>query len=258
MKRFDSWSDFVTACDTSEVRGTKYGRDESRDQWYGGLSFNKALRLARTGDESTVERATALLDKLEAVEDGLPTRQWSASPYGAYPCVPDYLAGMPDCMRTLAPTGDVAPVSIYVSTSVFAGFGADQVLRRGVATLALALKLQQVRPVDIFIVGELDGNENGSSFLVIPLDSRPLCLAQAAYALTNVGFARRLQYGYAMAHLGYKYGGYSRVPYSVAYPIGKDDLYVPTLKDGDTTMNDEADAVRWINQQIKRYSALQD
>lgn len=260
VKRFDSWSDFVHAVSQADVVGA-----ESASTSWAGLDYETALEYAKTGDERLVERAQALLDKLESVEDGIPTRQWSASPYGAYPCVPDYLAGMPDCMRTIAPTGDIAPIGIYCSTTSSGCIDTISMQKRGTAILALVLKLQQIRPVELYLTAEL-GSYDCSSFEIIPIDSKPLSLAHACYALTSAGFARQLTYSYARAKLGstgrwpigftygYESATYERC-FREACGLSGDDMHIGAIHAHDALL---ADPIKWVNQQIVRYSALQD
>ncbi len=268
VKRYDSWSDFVAVASSIDLRkAEKHSGDHNGFYWYGHKTYSEALAMAHNGDESLVAEATALLDKLESVEDGVPTRQWTASPYGAYPVVPEYLSGYPDCMRVIAPTGDVAPVSIYVSTSFSGGISITDMLKHGTTVLALILKLQQVRPVELFLVAETHGSVDGDYFQVIPVDSKPLSLAHACYALTSAAFIRRLTYcvaevnggfngrSWPQSHVAVGQSGHEKYLEFMRNQIGisTDDMQISTLHMSDPILKDP---IAWVNQQIARYSTL--
>lgn len=263
LERFESWQSFVVKCE--KLKDGSYNFNEGNNsEWYGRISYNKALDLARKGDESTVKDADKILDKLAAVYMGAEITQWMPSIQGAYPMVPEYLAGEPQCMRRIAPTGDVSPINIYVSTTCSAAMSAKQMLKRGVTILALVLKLQQIRPVELFLFAETHGTTDGSFFQVIPVDSKPLSIAHAAFGLTHVGFTRRLTYTMANARdhfngswpSGYKYGDWNpKSPYNqkVAQAIGlsDQDLFIHSAHVQDKLITDP---IAWVNEQVTRYN----
>ena len=263
IERFESWQHFVNECEKLSKGGYRH-TVKGEDKWHGSLSYAGALKLARTGDESTVASAEKLLDSLAQVDMGAEVTQWLPAQAGAYPCVPEYLSGSPTCMRRIAPTGDISPINIYVSTTCSAEMSAKQMQSRGVTILALLLKLQQIRPVELFLFAEMHGNTDGSYFEVIPVDSKPLSIAHAAFGLTHVGFARRLTYTMGEARAGfngawpkgYKYGDWnpkSEYNQRVAAAIGltEQDLFIHSAHVQDKLI---LDPVAWVNEQVTRYN----
>src|SRR5438046_5507292 len=120
------------------------------------------------------------------VDIALPVRTMVADCAGAYPIVPDYLMGMPDCMRRRTATDDdAAPIQIYVPVGSQATITAEQLRRRGCAILALTMALARVRPVDLSIIHYLEHTKAGESenVIVATIETRPLDLATACYVL---------------------------------------------------------------------------
>lgn len=238
--------------------------EPGRDHWFGGELTADSLRYARAGNDRLVPDAEQLLAKIKAAVD-LPERPMIADCVGAYPIVPDYLMGAPDCMRRRAMVdSDESPISIYVCLTSSARVPADQMMRRGVAILALVMALAPVRAVDlhVFNVGRRKGGTR-ESVILAPINTRPLDLAGACYALTSPGFTRRLCYSLAQAvgfgatgHCGIAwpehYGEDSYLPGLLAR-LGGDparDLILPASHINDPII---ADPVRWVNQQLDRF-----
>lgn len=258
IMRFASLGDFARRA--SEVPSNSPFRpggyfDGNGLSWFGGLSFQQAIDLTLKGDDSLVPKAMAILDQLEACLETT-ARQWSASPIGAYPIVPEFLVGLPDCMRRrVEVTSDIAPISLYVSTACSASLSCDALLKRGVAILALVLKLQAIRPVNLFLMAE-DGGRKGDLIQIIEVNSKPLDLATVCFALTNAGFARRLTFGLANEVIGFmgewpsNYQGGDESWESFLRPfIGLEtqDLYIRGARDWDAMITDP---ITWVNTQV--------
>lgn len=155
--------------------------------WCGGLDTVTTRRHARLGEDSNVPKANALLDKLQGSVQ-TPRRRWSPNVCGGYVCVPEYLQGVPDCMRHRRPVLDAAsPITVYASIMASCGVDADTMMRRGIAILALVLKLQAIRPISLYAVCPWIGTT-----LVIEIPTKPLSIAHAAFALSHPAYFRRL------------------------------------------------------------------
>lgn len=165
--------------DSSQVWGY-----ESRQTW------EQLVKLSEYGDNSLVPRAEALLNKLDLAVS-TEQRTWIPSIYGAFPSVPDYLAGNPESMRRMYPTAsDMAPITVWYYMSVSGGLTAEQVMNRGLAALALVLKLGQTRTVHLKLVD----NGPAPNRITIDINTQVLSIGTLAFALTNSMYTRRIIY----------------------------------------------------------------
>lgn len=254
IKTYESIPEFIAA-----AKGCRYDCSAS-DYWYGDITHDKCVAKSMHGDESLVPAAEKLLDKIDAVVEVSRT-EWTPAIAGAYACVPEYLAGLPDCMRTMvqAPS-DATPVEVYVSTTCSADIESDLMLKRGTAILALVLKLQQIRPVRLNLLAETHGRTDGEYLQVIRVDSAPLNLAVACHCLTHVGFTRRLTYGTAQKldrfngrwPDGYNSGG---APWEAhireVLAMNPQDLYIGAARSWDDMIKDP---VKWVNAQVRAFT----
>jgi hypothetical protein len=263
LKRYESYAAFVAEAKSNKTARKNYSRESS--SWYGGIDYATAVALAESGDESFVSRAQDLMDQLDAVSEGAPVRTWTPSPFGAYPVVPEYLAGHPECMRNLSASGEQSPVALYVATTCSAALSAEQMLARGTAILALVLKLQQIRPVELYLLAETHGRTDGDYLQIIPVDSKPISLAHACFGICHVGFARHLTYALAYAHDGFNgqwpnSRGDGETPKSAYVAklreimgMGPDDLYIKSIHALDPM---PSNPVAWVNEQLARYATV--
>ena len=250
--RYETYSDFLKVAE-------EHSRPEDfRTSFFGNETREETIRYARYGNEALVENANKLMDKLDSVCGGVETSQWEPSPCGAYPIVPEYLNGSPTCMRQMLPCGELSPVKIYVCTTSSALVSAENLRKRGIAILALVMKLQAIRPVELYVTAETDGN-GGDVIQVIPIESKPLSLAHATYCLTSAGFARRLTYGIAYGKYACMGGWgtmYDRL--GSGYPewlkgqlgCGPSDLYIKSANCDDDMLSDP---VAWVNRELERF-----
>lgn len=175
---------------------------ESHKAWFAGLSSREARNMLLTGDESRVAPAQALMDKMDLQIDttgmGL-----GMSVTGFAPCVPEYLGGAPECMYSMQDCENtMAPLKVIAGISPSAEFSQSDVNKRGTVILAAVMALAVSRPVSLEVVAVMDVgcaylSSNGDSFgaVRVAINSAPMDLASAAYALCNVGFARRVMFG---------------------------------------------------------------
>lgn len=226
--------------------------------WTNYESWSTALNKASHGDDTYASMADKLLDQISDLSDGVPVREWVPSPFGAYPIVPEFLAGLPTPMRVMSPSGELSPVKVVVSTTCSGGIETETMTRRGVAVLALVMKLQAVRPVDLFLL--VEGNVRGREdlFQLIRIDTKPLSIAHACFAMANVAFARSLTYAH-MKHYHKWDGGWTKSYRSSDYEsivrtacgFGPDDLWIRSAFLHDTMLSNP---VKWVNDQLARYT----
>ncbi len=234
------------------------------DDWTGYIDHATACKKALDGDNSYVEEAEKLLDKLDASIE-MPQATWQASIYGAYPIVPEFLAGSITPMRhRVEATNDTTPIAIYVSTTCSAVIGSSDMLKRGTAILALVLKLQQVRPVELYLLAETHGRTDGEYLQVIRIESKPVDISVAAFVLCHVGFARHLTYGVAKALDGfngswpnnYQSGGKGwEMHVREVLEMSPNDLYIGAARAWDDMIKHP---VEWVNAQVKQFLGMRE
>lgn len=159
--------------------------------WFGDQTFEQIRERALHGDDSLVPEAEKLIAKLDA-DIELEHREWLPSVYGAYPVVAEYLAGSHTPMRhqTRVPAEN-EPVSIWIDSNVSAGITYETIKKRGIVVLALLMKLQQVRAVDLHYVCALP---TPNVYLDLIMPTRPLPLGVVCHVLTSVGFTRHVMF----------------------------------------------------------------
>ena len=176
--------------------GITQNRPNSAD-WYGYISFQEAMDYAIKGDSRNVQAAMTLLDDLAETIPPTKTFKVVKSPYGGRCNFGDWQSGAPLPMRRRIRTSeDQGPLKIIVSTTSSCGISAKTMQARGITILALLMRLQEIRPVDLFLLAELYGQPKGWSYQLIQMESRPLDLSVASFCLSHVGFARHLTYAY--------------------------------------------------------------
>lgn len=259
IRRFDSITDL--AAEFVKVGCSTTGQGTC---WYDGESTTDTLRLARTGNVSLVPEAEKLLTQLETQIE-TPKRVWNRAPAGHYCVVPDVLAGLPTPFRRQQEIGDEhEPIAIFAVSTISAGISTTTIRKRGTTILALVLALARVRPISLHTVATC-GAEYGDrveTVLCTRIETAPLHLASACWALTSAGFARRLNYDIARKINGFA-GGWPKL-YN---EIGKDaycehlgEALSHTTKDrtlviAPTHINDPLanDPIPWLNTQIAHF-----
>jgi hypothetical protein len=174
-----------------------YGTTDT--SWFNGETGADSVRLAQQGDDRLVAQAATMLDQFNLAIETTGVQRM-ASPFGAYPIVPEFLSGYPDCMRrNVHVEGESMPLRVVVGLTSSGAISSEQLLRRGVAILAFVMAAGKCRPVQLEVLAALSGCEmaNGEDYTIVraPIASSPLDLASACYALTSAGFQRRIGYG---------------------------------------------------------------
>ncbi len=250
---FDSIEDFARAADACSDH-------DDASSWTAHLSYETCVSRAISGDESYVEHAEKMLDQLDVELPETKAFQTIRSPFGGRVNLGDWLAGAPDPMRRRKRVNtDIAPIKIVVSTTCSASVPADVMEKRGHAILALLMKLQTVRPIQLYLLTELDGH-CGWHYQLIRIESQPLALGVAAFGLCNVGFARHLTYNYAEK----KDGSHGKWPSQYAYDsprytalirqraeLADDDLIIASAHAHDEMVTQPLD---WIKKQLAHYT----
>jgi hypothetical protein len=232
--------------------------------WYNHESPADTARYAESGNAALVPQAEAMLAKLDlAIET--PRRAWERAPAGAFPWVPDVLAGLPTPMRRQVHVPDErAPVNILTVTTSSAGVSSAVLERRGIVILAAAMALSRLRPVNLCAIAMLDGPKDGSGETVIinRINTTPLDLATACWMLTSAGYARRITYDMARTlnnfsggwPRGFLYGAPERYYDNLTARLGyrkADTLFIGAAHISDPLL---ADPLAWVQGQINRFT----
>lgn len=249
--------------------------------WYGPDTGAEALQKAMMGDDKGVAEAGQIIDKLQA-DFATMTVVDEPTVAGCYPIVPEALMGEPECMRlpTMQAT-EAAPVTVLIDLVTGSDLSAQQYRQRGLTVLAFVLALSQRRPVTLR-VGSLSGSGDKPSrniCISAVIDTAPLDVARAAWALTNISCPRRLFYAFyewqerqdGLGGWGGRWPAFDGVPQArVDHPgyiagakrhfgLADEDLYIPgipnwTCANPMTRQMVERPAA-WIEAMLEKYSA---
>lgn len=238
--------------------------DDTSLDWYGGEAKNATIRLSETGDTSLVSQAEILLDRLDTQIE-TPRKVWTRSPAGAFPCIPDVLAGLPTPMRRQREIPDErAPITILAATMSSAGISADILRQRGITILALVMALSRTRPVSLQQLTCLHGDDDGETVFTATINTTPLDLATACYVLTSSGFSRRLTYDLGVAlngfngqwpqAYGYKYGDPTPYYTGLVSRLGHDPRFTLVIQAPELRDELIRTPLAWVNNQLARFA----
>jgi hypothetical protein len=121
--------------------------------WTGPYNVAQSKTYFRQGATALETKAAReLVNKIDAEVHEATHHVWAPAPFGAYPIVPDYLAGDPFSMRTkIEERSPAAPVRIFLAIGVAAGVSQQTIARRGAAMAAFAMKLSEHRAVELWM-----------------------------------------------------------------------------------------------------------
>lgn len=242
LERYDSLSEFAAACEVTPDHG------HISDSKWGGCSFSNALMLAEQGDDRIAARLESRLDAMVPARTGRVTVH---VPDGGAVDVGAYLAGRPDAfMRKERRRSDRSPLQIYVNCTVGANFTATDAENRGAAILSLIQTLSETRAVELYAVIATYGN-NAWYAAVVRLETRPLSVAHAAFALCHIAMLRQL--GFRRAYDNGFNGSWpsdrSEKTWRQRLAIDDDALYIQEMYNHDPlALNPE----RWMEEQLAR------
>jgi hypothetical protein len=261
--RFESLGQYAEAID----RDTRELPDVSRYQeWDGGVSPARARSLMVAGMPSLIGDFSAQLSEIETTMGAELAPQFVPDVYGTRIDVGAYLAGAPRCMRRRAKREtDTRHVNVYVSLVCSGGVNAAAMLRRGSAILGLLATLQTMRVgVDLYLVADTHGRDDGDYTQVIRVESRPLDLSTASFAIAHPGFMRGITLAYArdvggfsgnwsktfLTSSGSSNGRYEEYTRAISAKLGlaATDLFVPPVYFGDGLHGQTA--VEWIRDRL--------
>jgi hypothetical protein len=188
-----------SAAEFARTADQELTRKECNKYWT-GETWRETVQRAVHGTVKHVPAAEKLLDRAMFAID-TPHHEWVAAVAGAFPIVPEVLAGRPDPMRRkVLATRDSNPLRIFVDMTSSGGITTSDLLQRGVAYLALAMALSTVRAVELYVMSALggDGISAPTGVNVIAVPANPLDMATACNAMTSTGLCRGI--GYSWCH----------------------------------------------------------
>lgn len=269
--------EFVKTGDTAD-----YLTDNYLEDFFGKTTGTEAMRKAITGDDSFVPEAQKLIASM-SLDVELSMTVDEPDVVGCYPVAAEFIAGIPECMRMPTKVGsDRAPLSIFLDMTTSHSIKPSEYKTRGLAVLALVIALSSVRPIQLEIgcvMGSDSNHKIGTgekvSMISTIINTAPLDLATAAWAVTDVAFARRLIYGASYKAHGFTgswpslHGvGYAE-PQSAKHikrvtellDLPGETLYLPAIadKDEDTQLaltNPSAWVQKWFNRYTEQVAEL--
>lgn len=199
IRKYDTLSEYL---DTAAQGGYRL----RNLKWAGGRSLREAIAYVRRGEEANsraMREARELLDKIDSSFRDRDAMQWLPSVAGAYPVVPEYLMGLPDNMRErLSVEDDRAPVRILMEPVVSAGLSERETMRRGVAVCALAMRMAEERPVELYAFEGMAPSGWNPVLSMTRIATDPLNLAQAIAVWGSLSFARQVTFNHLSAVTG--------------------------------------------------------
>lgn len=159
-----------------------------------GLTPQAEKRL-HTGDDSLVAKSDAMLARIEAASplDNC-THESIRTVAGSFADIPAYLSGSPVAMRRRQRKEAVAPLTVVIDVTSSGGMGKEVLERRGVAALSLLRKLEAAgHAIELWVCAGI-GDSGKTSFAFTRLDTRPMDLSRACWALCSHEFSRQCSY----------------------------------------------------------------
>lgn len=221
IARFNSPEEYVSYLEAIP-RSLGYIRDQRDD--FLGMSFNSAVHTLKTGTTKYIKDAQAIVNKMadeQIFSMSVPTLERSI--VGCVPNVPAALSGQPYDMLNIVYSEEqsiVSPISIYVDAIVSAGLSDWEIVQRGTAIMSLALALNNIRPVELYVLGLSGCKEVGGAVCQIP--TKPLDIERAAFMLCHVAYARRISFVAAQHQLNgndYHHWAFNGTPTSKEYEL---------------------------------------
>lgn len=226
----------------------------------------EARRNLLTGDAALVARSEALLERIEAESPIANTRHENLRTVsGGVADVPAYLAGCPVNMRRRQRQENAAPLRIVMDVTSSGGIANASLERRGVAALALMRKLEAAgHAVELWIATGL-GDVAAASFTFTRMETTPLDIVRACWALASPQFSRQCGYSACQTNYGSDIGAWpwdnfqwyvdhAQDVYASALGVEEASILAlpPIYSGGSSYFANDAAAVKWVNETYAR------
>ena len=250
--------------DMAKARGVQ---NREASEWNGHKTLDQACAACREGEPALVASSDALLANFEEYSFQTPSKFWQRSVAGQRPDIPAMLSGHPMTMRRrVKMVSDMAPLAVIVDMTTSAGIPAETIEKRGAAILAVCRMLAARRPVELWAGCLLDAdNLKNCSALFARIDTAPLDLARAAFALVSPSYPRQMLYALGKGAFGFK-GGWPFNKYGLskrhlwdimapAMPWIGDALPIPAADMDDDISKDPA---QWVQDTLARLGGARE
>lgn len=194
---FESPEEYVSYLNSKASNYKMHMSRYSGAEFYGG-TWDQAIDQLTHGTDKHVERAQSLIDKM-ADQHVFASHQPAveSSVTGFMPNVAAAIQGLPLDMYNNALSDEqniTTPIRIYVETLVSAGITIEELVDRGTCVMALALAMNNIRPVELYTIciGKAGTHTGG---IVCKIPTKPLDIARAALMLCDPLYYRQLAFG---------------------------------------------------------------
>jgi hypothetical protein len=164
--------------------------------WRGG-DYPGSLQKAKRGDVALAQSAQDIIDQIsDVLLPSIEVYQDTPHYYGSRPNISAVVAGTPKSMyrrQYVEAPANRGPIRLFLDRAVSAAFSPDEVLKRGVAILALVMALKRFRPVSLY-VGECTQSTERDLYRTwgIAVDLNNIDFSVLAYVVAGVSFYRCL------------------------------------------------------------------
>lgn len=246
----------------NEAKDLPFGRGGARESFFGHIDPREAVEYCRNGlTDKDTEQARKLFLSIDTAFRDRTRQEWTPCVAGAYACVPEYLQGQPEHMRTMHDTvSDKAPITYWIEAVVSAGVGVGALKMRAAAIAALIMRTSEERPVELNVFTGGRPNYGQDYLFVAPIDSHPVSLIEALGALGTREFCRTINFT-----LLAKYSGPSRnINWACGWPDEEREKKLREIFHADPQdviiqggfLPDEAlmrsDPVAWVHKQLDK------
>jgi len=181
-KHFSSPREFAKWFRNNDDQSSGWSRDKTL----------QGLRDLEDGNDKNAKLADKFLESFEqAVE--VPSLTWEHDVAGAFPDVPTFLAGQPDCMWNLLPDmSDKAPLRIWVGVTSSGGISEAQLVKRGAVLAAFAIMMSKKRQVLITPYVNLGSYRRDGSIISWDITTSPINLSTIMASLSEPDVVRHV------------------------------------------------------------------
>jgi len=205
-RTFESWGEFLAvaggrASGLGQGKRDLASRESGRSDWYGGVTFEEAQRLALAGWEDGARKALAKLAFVQSAVSEVRSgraRQWGYDLTGDVVDIGRHLSGEPECWLTEQDgeghSGKV--VKVVASVAISGAVGGDAAFSRGAAVLAAVDAIEAAgKRVELWIAKGSQTHDTETQWhWLVPVKSagQPLDVDRLAFALCSLAIQRRL------------------------------------------------------------------
>ena len=276
-QRFDNVTEWYRYAEQGEGIMARQFRYGGGTNFLGHTSETQAVAFCEQNiGERHMRAARELVDSIDASYRDRDKEHWQPSPFGAYPVVPDYLAGDPFSMRIKHRDEDnTAPIRYYIEAVVSGGTSTYELERRAAGLAALIMRTVEERPVELYALIALHNQRGGGSagdIGVVPITTHPIDLHSTIAAFATREFCRCMAFTNAEQAtgvdsnncdwlFGHPEGAYNRNlrerHFRKALNMEPQDVL---MQGGYLTDAEEfgSDPVKWVHKQIEKQRSLDD